>query len=170
MKAKNKRLTILSELEQFALYNPPDFDEKQRAEFLTFTETELQLILNRPDPTTQIYCAIQLGYFKAKQLFFHLPWEQIDEEDIYFLIQNYFPNHTINNYPITKHEYYYQCNIITNLFGYRSWSKKFAPLLYQQSIQIVKRGTTSRFTISAVCGYNSSKANFNECRINIDLF
>ena len=44
MRASNKRLTILSELEQFAVYGQPDFDEGQRAEFLTFTETELQLI------------------------------------------------------------------------------------------------------------------------------
>jgi len=61
MRASNKRLTILSELEQFALYDPPDFDENQRAEFLTFTEIELQLILSRPTLTIQIYCAIQLG-------------------------------------------------------------------------------------------------------------
>ena len=92
MRASNRRLTILSELEQFALYDPPDFDEDQRTEFLTFTETELQLILGRPNPTTQVYCAIQLGYFKAKQLFFRLSWKEIDEEDIFFIAQNYFSN------------------------------------------------------------------------------
>jgi hypothetical protein len=42
MRASNKRLTILSELDKFALYDPPDFDEDQRSEFLTFTKTELQ--------------------------------------------------------------------------------------------------------------------------------
>lgn len=145
MRASNRRLTILSELEQFALYDPPDFDEGQRAEFLTFTETELQLILSRPDPTTQIYCAIQLGYFKAKQLFFRLPWEQIDEEDISFLIQNYFPNQTVDKHPITNHEHYYQRYTIANLFGHRPWSKEFVPSLYQQATQIVQRDITPRF-------------------------
>ena len=145
MRASNRRLTILSELEQFALYGSPDFDEGQRAEFLTFTEIELQLILSRPDPTTQIYCAIQLGYFKAKQLFFRLPWKQIDAEDISFIIQNYFPNQTTDKHPITNHEHYYQRHTIANLFGHRTWSKAFVPSLYQQATQIVQRDITPRF-------------------------
>jgi hypothetical protein len=145
MRASNRKLTILSELEQFALYDPPDFDESQRTEFLTFTEIELQLILSRSDPTTQIYCAIQLGYFKAKQLFFRLPWKQIVEEDIFFLAQNYFPNQTIDKHPITNHEHYYQRCAIANLFGHRSWSKEFVSLLYQQATQIVQRDITPHF-------------------------
>lgn len=98
MCTSNKRLTVLSKLEKFALYDPPDFDEDQRAEFLTFTERELQLIFSRSTPGTQIYCAVQLGYFKAKQLLFRLPWDQIDEKDILFISQNYFPSQTIDNF------------------------------------------------------------------------
>lgn len=67
MRASNKRLTVLSELEKFALYGIPDFTETQRSEFLSFTEPELKLIQSRPNLTLQVYCAVQLGYYKAKQ-------------------------------------------------------------------------------------------------------
>lgn len=123
MRASNKRLTILSELDQRALYDQPDFDDNQRAEFLTFTEAELSLILSRPNLSAQIHCAIQLGYFKAKQFFVRLSWEEIDEENILFIIQNYFPNQPINKNPITKHKYYCQRTSIVSLFSYRLWSQ-----------------------------------------------
>jgi len=146
MRASNKRLTILSELERFALYTPPDFDENQRNEFLIFTETELQLILSRPAPTLRLYCAIQLGYFKAKQLFFRLSWNQIDKEDILFLMQNYFSDQIIDKYPsVTKREHYYQCNIIANLFDYHPWSQNFTFSLHQQATQIAQRDITPHF-------------------------
>lgn len=98
MRASNKRLTILSELEKFALYGISDFTETQRTstEFLSFTEPELKLILSRSNLTLQVYCAVQLGYFKAKQLFFRLSWDNIAEDDISFIIQHYFTNQTIN--------------------------------------------------------------------------
>ena len=67
MRTSNKRLTILSELDQHALYNQPNFDDSQLAEFLTFTEAELFLISNCPGLSTQIHCAIQLGYFKPER-------------------------------------------------------------------------------------------------------
>lgn len=118
MRASNKRLTILSELDQHALYDQPDFDDSQRAEFLIFTEAELLLILGRPGLSTQIHCAIQLGYFKAKQFFFRLLWEEMDEENILFVTQNYFPNQLINKNPITKHEYYCQRTVIVSLFNH----------------------------------------------------
>ena len=44
--------------------------------------------------------------------------DYIDEEDISFIAQNYFPDQTINKYPVTKHEYYYQLNTIANLLGF----------------------------------------------------
>jgi len=145
MRASNKRLTILSELDQYALYGQPDFDDNQRAEFLTFTETEWKLISSCPDSVTQIYCAIQLGYFKAKHFFFRLSWEEIDEENILFIIQNYFPNQPVNKKPITKHKYYHQRTAIACLYGYRPWSRDFEPLLQKQAAQIAQRDITPRF-------------------------
>jgi hypothetical protein len=66
---KNKLLTVLSEAEQYALYGLPDFDNAQRLEYLVLTETELTLAVSRPGFHTQVYCVLQIGYFKAKHAF-----------------------------------------------------------------------------------------------------
>ena len=48
MRATNERLTILSQAEQSALYELPDFDYDQRIEYLTLTEQELvNLIISK---------------------------------------------------------------------------------------------------------------------------
>jgi hypothetical protein len=47
MSANYKRLNVLSQAEQFALYGLPDFDDSQRMEYFVFTEQELALALGR---------------------------------------------------------------------------------------------------------------------------
>ncbi|MEQ1742209.1 MAG: hypothetical protein ABL869_06905 [Candidatus Nitrotoga sp.] len=44
---KNKRLTVLSDAEKRALYDLPDFDDFQRAEFFALTEEEHALVFQR---------------------------------------------------------------------------------------------------------------------------
>ncbi|MDQ5879514.1 MAG: hypothetical protein QG638_2250 [Pseudomonadota bacterium] len=66
MTTKSERLTVLSDAEQEALYGLPDFDDAQRLEYLALTETELALASSRPGLHAQVYCILQIGYFKAK--------------------------------------------------------------------------------------------------------
>lgn len=68
--AKSERLAVLSEAEQEALYGLPDFDDAQRLEYLALTESELTLASSRPGLHAQVYCVLQIGYFKAKHAFF----------------------------------------------------------------------------------------------------
>ncbi len=75
MATKNKLLTILSDAEQFALYGLPDFDEGQRMDYLSLSESELALTCCRTSLHAQIYCVLQIGYFKAKHAFFRFTWD-----------------------------------------------------------------------------------------------
>ena len=61
MLASNERLTILSEAEQAALYERPDFDDEQRLEYLNLTQEELALVHNRTKLSAKIHCALQIG-------------------------------------------------------------------------------------------------------------
>ncbi len=70
MEQVEKRLTILSDEEKFAFYGLPDFDDEQRTRYFTFDENELDLIFRCKEFHAQVYCAIQIGYFKAKNMFF----------------------------------------------------------------------------------------------------
>ncbi len=139
MRATNERLTILSEAEQAALYELPDFDEEQRFEYLTFTDEEKALVLSRPHLSAKIYCMLQIGYFKAKKLFFSFRWDEA-EEDVKFILQQYFQGQTTFHHKlITKHEHYAQCNLISFLFNYRPWAKDFELLMRSQAKQIILR-------------------------------
>ena len=61
MVIRSERLTVLSEVDQFALYGLPDFDESQRFEYFSFSEQELNLVLNGKYTRNKILCALQLG-------------------------------------------------------------------------------------------------------------
>lgn len=144
MKSKNKRLTILGEAEQAAFYQHPDFDEQQRLEYLTLTPDEEKLMRGRSHLTAQIHCALQLGYFKAKHLFFHIDWQE-SEEDIAFVLEQYFPDQVFHQEKITNHQYYAQCEIIAKHFNYQLWSNEFEPLLLTQSMALLRKDISPQF-------------------------
>ena len=153
MHATNERLTILSEAEQSALYELPDFDQDQRLEYFTLTDTELALILSRPHLSARVYCTLQVGYFKAKQMCFRVAWEEIDPEDMTFILHQYFPDQSWEAMLITKHEYYTQCQAITALFGYRLWSKDFETDVRNQAAHIISRDINPQFVMMELLGF-----------------
>jgi hypothetical protein len=89
MATKNKSLTVLSDAEQFALYGLPDFDEEQRLEFLSLSAAQLALACSRGGLHAQVYCVLQIGYFKAKHAFFRFTWDEV-QADCAFVLARYF--------------------------------------------------------------------------------
>lgn len=138
MNNTNKRLSILSELEEFSFYGFPDFDYEQRLIYFQFNEQEWKLISNCPSLHTQIYCALQIGYFKANHMFFRFSLKNIPEADSHYILTKYFKNQTLDVFTITKHEYYLQRQEISQLFGYQLWSKSFLETLTQQARRYTK--------------------------------
>ena len=89
MANKSERLSVLSDAEQEALYGLPDFDDRQQLNYLSLSETELALASSRPGLHAQVYCALQIGYFKAKHAFFRFDWDDA-QEDCAFVLSRYF--------------------------------------------------------------------------------
>jgi len=115
MATRSKRLTVLSEAEQFALYGLPDFDDSQRMQYLgSFTEEELELALSRPGVQAQTYCALQVAYFKAKKAFFQFSWDDV-EDDRAFVVSRIFNSQAFIPQAIAKHELW-NCFKITLTF------------------------------------------------------
>ena len=157
MYATNKRLTILSEAEQAALYELPDFDDEQRLEYLNLTTEEQMLMQSRSHLSAKIYCALQIGYFKAKHLFFRFTWEEV-REDTVFILQQYFPEQ--DNFipkPLTRHEYYTQCYAIAAQFGYESWSQHSETETHNQVLQIIRRDINPQFIVMELLGFLRTK-------------
>ena len=144
MIAKSERLSILSNAEQEALYSLPDFDDAQRLEYLALTETELALASSRPGLHAQVYCVLQIGYFKAKNAFFRFDWSEV-EDDCAFVLSRYFNCEPFERKAITKHEHYTQRERVAELFCYRPWEADFLPQLAQQAVQVVRRDVTPGF-------------------------
>ncbi len=136
MANKNKLLSILSDAEQEALYGIPDFDDAQRLEFLALDESELALVNNRKGLHAQLFCILQIAYFKAKHLFFRFGWDDV-QDDFKFVLSRYFPGEPPPDKFPSKHERYAQRENICVLYGYRPWSSSLSSQLEQQAAQVV---------------------------------
>ena len=142
--ARSERLTVLSDAEQEALYGLPDFDDAQRLEYLALTENELALASSRPSIHAQVYCILQIGYFKAKNDFFRFYWRDV-EDDCAFVLSRYFQGEAFETKQISKHEHYSQRGKIAALFGYQPWASSYLPSLEHQASLIVRRDVTPNF-------------------------
>jgi TnpA family transposase len=149
---KNKLLTVLSGAEQFALYGLPDFDDRQRLTYLSLSGPELALASSRPGLHTQVWCVLQIGYFKAKHAFFRFSWEDA-QADCAFVLARYFRVQVFHGQSITRHEHYVQRTMIAALFGYRLWAADFLTQLAQQAAQIVRRDVTPDFIVAELIAW-----------------
>lgn len=148
MGAQNKRLTVLSEEERFALYELPDFNEIQQQEYFNLTNEEQQIMLSRPTLSAQVYCGLQIGYFKAKHMFFDFDWSYVPKADIAFLLKQYWTEQPFSSQPITKYEYYTQIKEIIKLYDYRLWSKEYTELLSDHISKVAKRDINMAFILT----------------------
>lgn len=144
---KSERLTILSELEEFAFYGLPDFDDEQRTTYFMFNQEEINLICRCREFHAQVYCAIQIGYFKAKHMFFQFSLNRIPKEDIHFILTRYFENKELPIFTVTKNEYRFQQNEILKLFGYRLWKTQNQPFVKKYAEETAKRDATPKFIL-----------------------
>lgn len=61
---KGKRLTIFSEIEKYAFYGLPNFDDEERIKYFTFLDEEVAVMMAGHRKHINVFCAIQIGYFK----------------------------------------------------------------------------------------------------------
>lgn len=141
---KSERLAVLNNAEQEALYGLPDFDDAQRLEYLALDESELALACSRQGLHAQIYCILQIAYFKAKHLFFRFGWSDV-MDDCNFILSRYFHGEPLPEQSPTKHERYAQREKICALYGYRPWSSTLSSQLEHQAIHVVRRDVTPGF-------------------------
>lgn len=145
---RNERLTILSGAEKLALYGLPNFDDFQRIEFFAMTDDERSLALGRKSLPAQMYCLLQIGYFKAKQAFFQFTLDDVPPEDVEFLLLRYFPGQVLTCAPLHASEYYVQRNKIAALFGFRMWSDQVLPALHDKAKLLARTDVAPTFLLA----------------------
>jgi len=90
MNDSRKRLKILDKNEIEELYGFPHFSSEDREKYFSlepFEKNELKKLRSVPSKVNFI---LDLGYFKAKKMFFTINHKEA-EEDIKYILQTFFP-------------------------------------------------------------------------------
>jgi len=119
IKTTQKRLRILGDDEIEAIYGQPRFTDEERVVYFSLSQTEKELLTELRSVKSQAYFVLQLGYFKAKHLFFTFDLNEV-KEDMQFVLSQHFNNRKITNLSaVDKHTRLKQQRLILELFGYR---------------------------------------------------
>jgi hypothetical protein len=122
------------------------------------TEKEHAIVFQRNGLRAQIYCLLQIAYFKANQAFFRFSQQDVPQEDITFVMQRYFPERTMPLLqPLEMNEYYLQRNEIAKLFGYRLWLETDLSTLLDKSSEVVGHDVTATFILTELIVFLNSQ-------------
>jgi hypothetical protein len=86
-----KRLGILHHDEIDALYGRPRFTQKERDEYFALSVEEKSVLKQLHSLKSKAFFIIQLGYFKARHMFFVFDFSDA-KEDAAYIRQRYFPD------------------------------------------------------------------------------
>ena len=112
-----KRLRILADDEIQAIYGRPRFTYEERQEYFSLSPTELTAMEQLHSIKSRVYFILQLGYFKARQLFFVFSLKDVSE-DARYITEQYFPKVQLADLEITKVTRLKQHRLILQLCNY----------------------------------------------------
>lgn len=153
MAQDNKNLSILTQAEQAAFYEAPDFNEEQRYEFLTLTPDELELAMSRKSWSAKVYCCLQIAYFKSVNLFFKVDWNEVGDKTIAFILEQYFFDQSIKLSKITDYEHYTQCTAIASLYNFEMWQSKSSEQILDKAHELAKININQQFISLELLSY-----------------
>ena len=110
-----KRLRILSEDEIEAIYERPRLTHEERIHYFSLSQPEKKLLVQLRSVKSQAYFVLQLGYFKAKHLFFIFDLHEVTE-DLQYVLEQHFGNRKIADLSaVDKHTRLKQQRLILEL-------------------------------------------------------
>src|ERR1044071_4481528 len=118
---EQKRLRILGNDEIEALYGRPHFLSEERIEYFALSPLEKAALEQFKSVKPKIFFILQLGYFKARHLFFIFGLSEV-EEDVNYIRAEYFSDFAMNsiNLEISKVTRLKQQRSILELCNYHS--------------------------------------------------
>ncbi|WP_404452705.1 Tn3 family transposase [Virgibacillus necropolis] len=119
-RTEQKRLRILGEVEIKAIFGRPRFTYEDRCHYFSLSQPEEELLYMLRSLKSKAYFVLQLGYFKAKNLFFTFDLREV-EEDLQHVLRYYFNNNKMEDLSsIDKFTRLKQQRLILELFSYRN--------------------------------------------------
>ena len=133
------RLKILEDQEIEELYGRPQFNHDERLHFFSLSSEERALADAHYNLANRALFILQLGYFKARTLFFSFEFEEV-QEDVRHVLQRHY--HRSDDaalvVPSLKQTRYGQQRKILDLCGYRACTGKERAALMDRAGQVVR--------------------------------
>lgn len=123
MKTTPKRLRILGDDEIDILYGRPRFTQEERMEYFTLSREEKVVLEQLHSIRSRLHFVLQLGYFKARHLFFVFDLQDVMEDALYIRDQH-FPDFQFSDIDVTKVTRLRQQRLILDLYNYRNCQAK----------------------------------------------
>lgn len=114
-----RRLRILADDEIEALYDRPCFTHEERIEYFSLSTAEKAVLDELHAIKSRLYFILQLGYFKARHLFFRFSLREVIE-DAQYIRGQHFPQFELTELEISKVTRLKQQRLILQLCNYRS--------------------------------------------------
>lgn len=132
-----KRLQILGDDEIENLYGLPHFTPEEQTEYFALSPREVAAIEQLPRIRSRIYTILQLGYFKARHLFFTFTWP-IVAADVEHIRKRYFPEFQLNQLDLGKVARLNQQRLILELCHYRTCDDEARAALQRKAQQAAR--------------------------------
>ena len=100
---KEKRLKILADDEIESIYSRPNFTYEERTEYLVLSQSDRELLGGFRSIKSQVYFILQLGYFRAKHLFFIFTLDEV-KDDFQYVLEQHFNSKQIKRIKIIDRE------------------------------------------------------------------
>ena len=132
-----KRLHILGDEEIEALYGLPHFTPEEQSEYFSLSPRETTAIGQLHSIKSRIYSILQLGYFKARHLFFVFGFSAV-AADMQYIQARYFPEFHLTEFEPTKVTRLKHQRIILDLYNYRTCDDAERQILIGKAQQAVR--------------------------------
>lgn len=134
------RVQLLGDAEVAELYALPKFDEIEREYYFSLNDSENKALTKLIKPHTKLYFILQLGYFRAKKMFYKISSDTI-ADDILHIKKRYFSdknNDVEFQEKLPKDSLYQQKIDVLRLFQYREWSNEIKPEVVAHLRDLIK--------------------------------
>ena len=153
---KQKRLNILDEKEIKAIFGRPDFTYEDRCYYFSLSQPEKELMQKLRSVKSKAYFVLQLGYFKAKYLFFKFDLRDVTNDLQYVLEEHFNNNDEVEDFrSIDKFTRLNQQRLILELYGYRNCGVKERNKIQKKARQVVTISSKPIFIFREIMNYLS---------------
>lgn len=153
-----KRLKILADQEIDELYGRPRFNHDERVHFFSLTPEERAVADGHHNLARRVLFILQLGYFKAKTLFFDFEFNDV-REDVRHILRSHYPRYHDAELttPKLKQTHHSQQRKILDLYGYHACNAEVRVSLMARAGQVVRISAKPIFLFQNLFQYLESR-------------